>query len=126
MAKFPTYEEFGRQAAEYALDNVEFAHKTIREWVSLIAQTADEPGFDRLDVLMKLRSGDVICGHCDHFFYDGCGRGDNYECETRSAAQEAAELIEHLYAANCAKSAEILLLTRDRDDWKRQAEEIKA
>lgn len=125
MAKFPTYEELGRQAAEYALDSVEFAHKTIREWVSLIIQTADEPGFDIGDVLMQLRNGEVICGYCDHFFHDGCERGDDYECETWSAAQKAAEMIEHLYAASCAKSAEISLLTRDRDDWKRRAHEMK-
>lgn len=122
MAKFPTYEELGRQAAEYALDEYRYIGRTIREWIALITSTEDETGFDIGNVLMRLRSKDVMCEFCDNYFGEECEAGDVLECASWSAAQKAAELIEHLYAANCAKSAEISLLTRDRDEWKRRAE----
>lgn len=34
--KFPTLEEFGRQAGEWALDEFEYKGLTIREWVDKI------------------------------------------------------------------------------------------
>lgn len=126
MAKFPTYEEFGRQCAEYALDEYRYIGRTIREWISLITSTEDETGFDIGAVLMRLRSKDVMCEFCDNYFGEECEAGDVLECASWSAARKAAELIEHLYAENCAKNAEIKLLTRDRDEWKRRAEAVKA
>lgn len=36
MAKFPTMEEFAKEAAERALDDFEYKGKTIREWAELI------------------------------------------------------------------------------------------
>lgn len=36
MARFPTIEEFAKEAAEKALDDFEFEGKTIREWAELI------------------------------------------------------------------------------------------
>ena len=36
MAKFPTMEEFAKQAADLALDEFQYDGKTIREWIELI------------------------------------------------------------------------------------------
>lgn len=36
MAKFPTMEEFAKEAAQIALDDFEYEGKTIREWTELI------------------------------------------------------------------------------------------
>lgn len=125
MAKFPTYEEFGKQCAEYALDKYRYIGRTLREWIALITSTEDESGFDVGGVLMRLRSRSIMCDFCDNCFGDECEVGDVHECASWSAAQKAAELIEHLYADNCAKNAEIMLLTRERDEWKRRAEELR-
>ena len=36
MAKFPTIEEFAKQAVDIVLDEFEYNGKTIREWIELI------------------------------------------------------------------------------------------
>ena len=41
MAKFPTIEEFAREAADKVLDEYMYEGKTIREWVSFILENAD-------------------------------------------------------------------------------------
>ncbi len=46
--KFPTMEEFGKRAAEYALDEYVYEGKTIREWIKIIAQ---EDCISRTEVL---------------------------------------------------------------------------
>lgn len=127
MAKFPTYKELGRQAAEYALDEWEYMDRTIREWISLITSSEDEFGEDICLTLRKLRDESTLCYHCDYYCDDNpddtCNASDPENCEVRQTAKGAAELIERLYAVICEKSAEIALLTRDRDEWKRRAEE---
>lgn len=41
--KFPTLEEFGRQAGEWALDEFEYKGHTIREWVDKITTGEYQP-----------------------------------------------------------------------------------
>lgn len=122
MAKFPTYEEFGKQCAEYALDGYRYIGRTLREWIAIITSTEDESGFDIGSVLMRLRSHGIMCDFCEWCSGDECEINDGENCASWNAAQNAAELIEQLYANNCAKSAEIMLLTRERDELKRRAE----
>lgn len=115
-------DEIARMAAERALNEYQYAEKTLREWVRLIMTAQDETGFDIEAVLMRLRSKDDMCKYCVKYPNGECEAKCDEECATWCNAQNAAELIECLYADNCARRAEMGLLTKDRDEWKRRAE----
>lgn len=126
MAKFPEREEFIKQVAEHALDKFTYCGRTIREWVAVITSTDDEFGDDIDLMLRKLRDESILCFHCDYYSDDDpdnrCDASNPENCDVRKTAKGAAALIERLYAVNCEKNAEMVLLTRDRDEWKRRAE----
>lgn len=57
MAKFPTMEEFAKQAAELALDEFQYEGKTIREWIKFILSA---------DVVEVVRCENCIYYHKAH------------------------------------------------------------
>lgn len=66
MAKFPTMEEFAKEAAERALDDFEYKGKTIRELAELILSGK----------LVEV----VRCRDCKYGEYDYTEFFDYYEC----------------------------------------------
>lgn len=118
-----TIDEIARMAAERALDEYQYAEKTLREWTNLISNAANENGIDIEPVLEDLR--DMADRHCAQ-----CASGNDYKCTIEEkqmcadivAIRAAKDAIELLCADNCARRAEMGLLTKDRDEWKRRAE----
>ena len=55
--KFPTLEEFGRQAGEWALDEFEYKGLTIREWADKI--TSLEAGEEPKRITFRLNGCDI-------------------------------------------------------------------
>ena len=113
---FPTMEEFTRKVAECALDEYRYIGKTIREWANLIS-AADADGVRGVeDVLMDLETeAETTCPFC------GLTDSECESCKVQAVVTSASDLIEQLYADNCAIRAEMGLLTKDRDEWKNWA-----
>ena len=72
--KFPTLEEFGMQAGEWALDEFEYKGHTIREWADKITSGEYQPVKHAWwNGVGKVFSDEWTCSNCGHKKGQGSG-----------------------------------------------------